>query len=591
MVYKQYKMSIELEAPISVQPNSIVSKRISSDDGHKTKEEKTLDFDDLLVQAGEFGRYQLYLFIATMPYYVYGVFVYFTQMFLTEVPSQHWCWIPELENLTATERRSLAIPPDDHARFGYSHCISYVANWSDVLRTGDKPNPSWETAKCQNGWEFDTSEIPYPTISTELGWVCDRRSYQASAQAIFFFGSVFGGFLIGWVADRFGRIPAIVASNVIGCVGGIASIFVHDFTEFAICRFFMGMSYDNTMMMAYLLVLEYIAPKYRTLIANLSFAVFYSLAAIALPWIALACGHWKITSVATSLPLILALSAPLLLLESPRWLLTKGRVDDAVNKVLHLGKVNRKDIPSKMIQKFKEDFSNKKNTEKGNMYEILKNPVLRKMFVLICVEYMCCVIVFDALVRSLGMLDFDFFVSFSVVSATEFPSILILAFVMDWVGRRWLICSMSAISFVFCILIAFVGSGTGAVVCAVVARFAINMSYNTAIQWGAELFPTSVRGSALSAIHILGYIATMVSPYIVYLEVYVTWLPMVLSGLIGFLSAVTALTLPETARKDMPQTFEDAEVLANSQRFFELPTFAKKEIKGHEGQDNCSFEP
>lgn len=115
------------------------------------KENPKIDFDTLLPFAGEFGLYQFLIFLSTMPFYAYGVFVYFSQIFITEVSPNHWCWIPELENLTAMERRNLTIPTDENSRFGYSQCTSYVANWSEVLKTGERPNSDWKVAPCENG--------------------------------------------------------------------------------------------------------------------------------------------------------------------------------------------------------------------------------------------------------------------------------------------------------------------------------------------------------------------------------------------------------------------------------------------------------
>lgn len=52
---------------------------------------------------------------------------------------------------------------------------------------------------------------------------------------------------------------------------------------------------------------------------------------------------------------------------------------------------------------------------------------------------------------------------------------------------------------------------------AIVGRFAVNISYNIGIQYAAELLPTVVRGQGLALIHIMGYVATIVVPFIVYL--------------------------------------------------------------------------
>nr|CAD7402789.1 unnamed protein product [Timema cristinae] len=75
-------------------------------------EEKMLDFDDVLPHIGEFGLYQKILFVLLAPFAFFVAFVYFTQIFITLVPEQHWCSVPELENLTVEQRVSLPIRND-----------------------------------------------------------------------------------------------------------------------------------------------------------------------------------------------------------------------------------------------------------------------------------------------------------------------------------------------------------------------------------------------------------------------------------------------------------------------------------------------
>lgn len=65
---------------------------------------KLLDFDDVLPHIGEFGVYQKVLFLLMIPYAFFVAFVYFTQIFITAAPEEHWCYVPELAHLTARER-------------------------------------------------------------------------------------------------------------------------------------------------------------------------------------------------------------------------------------------------------------------------------------------------------------------------------------------------------------------------------------------------------------------------------------------------------------------------------------------------------
>lgn len=66
--------------------------------------EISMDFDDLLPHIGEFGLYQKILFLLMIPFAFSVAFVYFTQIFITLVPEEHWCRVPELEHLSREDR-------------------------------------------------------------------------------------------------------------------------------------------------------------------------------------------------------------------------------------------------------------------------------------------------------------------------------------------------------------------------------------------------------------------------------------------------------------------------------------------------------
>lgn len=82
----------------------------TNDDSEKSlnspgKPSKTVtDFDDLLSHVGNFGTYQVYIFLLMAPFTVFYVFVYFTQIFITLIPNDYWCNVPELRHLAPSDR-------------------------------------------------------------------------------------------------------------------------------------------------------------------------------------------------------------------------------------------------------------------------------------------------------------------------------------------------------------------------------------------------------------------------------------------------------------------------------------------------------
>lgn len=91
-------------------PSAVIVKSITKDEkeinsiNNVVSVTQTLDFDDLLPHIGEFGRYQKILFILMIPFAFFVAFVYFSQIFITLVPDEHYCRVPELENLSRSDR-------------------------------------------------------------------------------------------------------------------------------------------------------------------------------------------------------------------------------------------------------------------------------------------------------------------------------------------------------------------------------------------------------------------------------------------------------------------------------------------------------
>lgn len=65
-------------------------------------------------------------------------------------------------------------------------------------------------------------------------------------------------------------------------------------------------------------MLEYVGPKWRTFVANMSIAIFFTIASTALPWIAYYIADWRLLAVVTSAPLCLAVFTPFVVPESAR---------------------------------------------------------------------------------------------------------------------------------------------------------------------------------------------------------------------------------------------------------------------------------
>lgn len=88
---------------------------------------------------------------------------------------------------------------------------------------------------------------------SQLDWVCDSAWKSTLGQSLFFIGSVIGSLLFGVWADRIGRLPVLVISNLMAMIGNGATIFATNVVAFAICRFIAGLATDTNFVMMYIL--------------------------------------------------------------------------------------------------------------------------------------------------------------------------------------------------------------------------------------------------------------------------------------------------------------------------------------------------
>ncbi|KAG4067767.1 hypothetical protein HA402_005539 [Bradysia odoriphaga] len=556
---------------------TVITQHQTNEKNDHKKANDFMDFDDLLPHIGEFGRYQKILFLLMIPYAWFLVFVYFGQIFITIVPEQHWCNVPELQHLSIDERVELAIPLTNDGR---SKCFMYAVNFTNILLQNETNKGDWPVKPCVHGWEYNRTEIPYATISSDLNWVCDNATLPTIAQSVFFVGAIVGGLIFGRIADRYGRVPSLMAANVVGAVGGIATAFTNDFWSFTICRFFVGFAFDNCFMIMYILVMEYVGPRYRTFIGNMSIALFFGTMACLIPWIAIYVGDWKLLSIYTSAPLLLVLLTPWVVPESARWLVSQDKIDRALKIIKRFERINGKSVDPAIYDIFIDSCAKIRlesaSLKQFSVLDLFRKPRLRKITILLILFYMSISLVFDGYVRNIETMGLDTFVAFTIASATEMPSAIILTLILDRWGRRWLGLGTMVLCGLCSIIASFMPIGILTIVFIITGRFFVNFSYNIGMQYCAEILPTVVRAQGGGFIHIMGYVATILSPMIVYLGTINLALPLWILGILGLFGGSLALFLPETLGKTLPQTLDDGNTFGLDQKFLDIPCIRRE---------------
>ncbi|CAB3221125.1 unnamed protein product [Arctia plantaginis] len=538
----------------------------------KYSEDLELDADvleDVLFYVGEMGLYQKLMFLSMMLFTTFASWVYLVQIFITVTPSKYWCKVSKLASLSMELRRNLSAP--GAATGDWDKCHTFDIDWDQVLQTLTPPPPQTPKIPCPDGWEFEFTDIPYETVVSERGWVCNRATYAPTAQSIFFIGSLTGGVVFGWIADNLGRIPALIGSNLIGAIGGITTIYTSGLWDFIFCRFLVGMSYDNCFMIAYILILEYVGPGHRTWVANMPVAIFGGAASVCLPWLAYFVADWRVVLWITSLPMLTVIASPWFLPESVRWLVSRGRIDDAVKVVRRFERVNRSHVPDHVMDTFIATSKKLSTRKMESLYSLFQSMLLRTTMIYMVVVYSSNAVIYDTLVRIIEVLGLDFFVTFTLNEAIEIPSVLVLTLLLDRLGRRILTGGSLLVGSVVLFIATAVPKGPYRVALGVLARFLINLAFTVLCQWGTEILPTPFRGSGSSMLHMSGFAFSLISPFIVLSALDWPPLPLLIVSVWSIITASLSVLLPETKGQEMPQTITDAEKIIMNESLCKQP--------------------
>lgn len=167
-------------------------------------------------------------------------------------------------------------------------------------------------------------------------------------------GILFGGLIGGYLTDIIGREKMYVIDIVAIVVLSVVQFFVQDVTQLVVCRFLLGLAIGADYPIASTLVTEFSTRKHRGFMVGVLNCVWYvgAVAASLVGYVLLQTfpeTGWRWMLLSAAVPGILLLLGRLGTPESPMWLASKGRKDEA-RAVLH------KVFPNMDISEFLEEL-------------------------------------------------------------------------------------------------------------------------------------------------------------------------------------------------------------------------------------------
>ncbi|MBV9505968.1 MAG: MFS transporter [Acidobacteriia bacterium] len=205
-----------------------------------------------------------------------------------------------------------------------------------LARMEEAPATLWR-AKCRVVMGSATFFDAFSALSLAFALpVLTSLWHLSSRQAgllisIAYVGQLLGAFLFTWIAEKFGRIPSGTIAVAIMAVMSLGCCFANGFTPLLVCRLVQGIGIGGEMPVAAAYISELSQARGR--------GRFFLLYEIIFPVGLMAAGQvgallvpafgWKAIFVAAGIPGLIVALLLANLPESPRWLISKGRFDEA----------------------------------------------------------------------------------------------------------------------------------------------------------------------------------------------------------------------------------------------------------------------
>ena len=326
-------------------------------------------------------------------------------------------------------------------------------------------------------------------------------------------GLFLGASVGGWVTDLIGRRKMFVLDLVVIAILSILSAFVATPVQLLILRFLIGIAIGADYPIATSMIAEFSPTKYRAMSMGLIAAAWYlgANAAALVGYLMHDMGHgWRWMLASSALPCIIILVGRWDIPESPRWLVSKGRIEEADAVVRKMFGAHVR-LPAQEV------------VEKTSYSKIFQGTYLRRV-IFIGVIWLCQAIPMFALytygpkiVGSIGLGEGRNALLGELLIGTFFMLGTIPAmYLSERMGRRPLIIWCF---FGMTVALAVIGLIPQAgilliALCFIAYALLAGGPGNLAWLYPNELFPTSIRASAMGVAMALSRIGTVYSIFI-----------------------------------------------------------------------------
>jgi MFS transporter, putative metabolite:H+ symporter len=317
-----------------------------------------------------------------------------------------------------------------------------------------------------------------------------------------YLGQLVGAVFFGWLAERIGRLQVLLLTLILFVGMDIACLFAWNALSMSAFRFIQGIGTGGEMPVASAYINEFISAKRRGrffLLYEVIFPIGLMFAGIAGYFLVPVYG-WRAMFLVGLVPAILMIPLRWLLTESPRWLASKGRLEEADRIVSDLERAAVKEgKPLAAAEKVEIPKIAERETDWRELFQ----GIYRLRTLTTWVIWFCTYLVINGLITWLPTLYRDFFklplqtsLAYGfITSACGVAASICCALLIDRIGRkRWYVAAFVLGSIPLVVLVVLGADTATHVLILVAIAYAILQTIAFSLYlYAAELYPTRLR--------------------------------------------------------------------------------------------------
>ncbi|GMS95254.1 hypothetical protein PENTCL1PPCAC_17429 [Pristionchus entomophagus] len=441
-------------------------------------------------------------------------------------------------------------------------CIGDGVNITDICKIPREERSNLNCTSFEPIYEFRSLNVEFQYYCEETAKVKATVSFQMA-------GVLFGALFWGFFADAKGRRLALIICFSVTMILSVVNAFVTSLFMFNVVRTIHAFFNGGSLIVYGVYKMEHLPRKHRFLISSLiAWSPNYILITI-LAWWAEDWRTYQLVIVAFCLP---AFPAFYFVYESPRWLIQRGRIEEArvimerMQEIDGVSQTKREDMQKMIDEEHEKVLARERKAKSYNVTHLFRHADMAIATMTLSIGVLVTSMIGYGLMFNLETLSGSLYLNSIYLGIIRWALNIttgIMDYKIKWAGRKLFHTIGQGVVALGLMMLAwthFEGKSEGMAevvrISTLLSAAFVSQTFISKGMLAMEYFPTVVRNSAMSFKTTFSRFGAVIAPQIFLLPI--PWMPYALLAALALADTIAFLIfVPETKGRPLPETLPE----------------------------------